>query len=185
MTGIGHAVQDGHDRVDHPALAVGRPHVAPVRLAVDQVLDDADGPGGGLAPAIGLVADHLVGIPPLGEPDDPHRHAGLGLLHLADQLLELADAERAGALARGIDVVREADVQLVVLLVAEQHRDLARRQRRPERGDDVREPRLVGHQRVGVALDDDRVTGPADRRLGPVDEVERAALVEQRRGRAS
>ena len=57
------------------------------------------------------------------------------------------------------------------------------RQRRAEARHDVLEPRLVGHQRVGVALDDHGLAGLADRALGLVDEVERPALVEQRRRR--
>ena len=73
------------------------------------------------------------------------------------------DAERAGLLAGGVDVVRERDP----LRVARQERDLAGRQRRPERGDDVVEARLVGHERVGVALDDDGLAGLAGSRPWP------------------
>ena len=53
----------------------------------------------------------------------------------------------------------------------------------PERGDDVVEAGLVGHERVGVALDDHGLARLADRPLRLVDEVQRAALVEQRRRR--
>ena len=85
----------------------------------------------------------------------------------------------AGLLARRVDVVGEHDPARV----AGQQRDLARRQRRPEAGDDVVEAGLVGHQGVGVALDDDRLARLADRALGLVDEVQRPALVEERRRR--
>ena len=50
----------------------------------------------------------------------------------------------------------------------------------PRTGDHVREAGLVGHEGVGVALDDDRGAGLADLRLRPVQQVERAALVEER-----
>ena len=86
-----------------------------------------------------------------------------------------------GLLAGGIDVVGERDP----LRISGQERDLAGRERRPERGDDVVEAGLVGHQRVGVALDDHRLAALPDRALGLVDEVQRPALVEERRRRAS
>ena len=66
-----------------------------------------------------------------------------------------------GLLAGRIDVVGEHDP----LGVAGEQRDLPGRQRGAERGDDVVEAGLVGHQRVGVALDDDRLV-PV-RRIGP------------------
>ena len=89
-------------------------------------------------------------------------------------------AERPGLLAGRVDVVRERDP----LRVPGHERDLVRRQRGAEARDDVLEAGLVGHQGVGVALDDHRLAGLADRALGAVDEVQRPALVEQRgRGR--
>ena len=58
--------------------------------------------------------------------------------------------------------------------------DLPGRQRGAEARDDVVEAGLVRHQRVGVALDDDGLVLAPDRALGPVDEIERPALVEER-----
>ena len=84
-----------------------------------------------------------------------------------------------GLLAGRVDVVGERDP----VRVARQQRRSVRRERGPEAGDDVVEAGLVGHQRVGVALDDDGLTRLADRTLGAVDQVERPALVEQRRRR--
>ncbi len=57
------------------------------------------------------------------------------------------------------------------------------RERRAEACDDVGEAGLVGHEGVRVALDDHRGAALADGGLRPVEEVERPALVEQRRGR--
>ena len=142
----------------------------------------------GLALAIGglpggrRLADDLVGVLAVGQPGDadvleldPRRVA----LELADEPGQGGHAERAGLLARRVDVVGERDPAGV----AREQRDLARRQRRPEAGHDVVEAGLVGHQRVRVALDDDRLARLADRALGLVDEVQRPALVEQRRRR--
>ena len=95
---------------------------------------------------------------------------------LADDLLERRRPERAGLLAGRVDVVGERDP----LRVAGDQRHLLGRERRAEARDDVLEAGLVRHQRVRVALDDDGLAGLADRRLGAVDEVQRAALVEQR-----
>ena len=75
---------------------------------------------------------------------------------------ERGHPERAGLLAGRVDVVGEHDPARV----SRQQRDLARRQRGAEAGDDVVEAGLVGHQRVGVALDDDRLARLADRALG-------------------
>ena len=116
--GVAHdRVRDGpegrHDRVDEAGLA--RPAVRTstrVGLAVDQVVDDRLGGPDLLAPAVGRLADDLVGVLALGQPDD----AGLVELmpvsvgcDLADQLLELPDPERARALAGRVDVVGERD----------------------------------------------------------------------------
>src|SRR4029077_14183136 len=101
--------------------------------------------------------------------------------------LELAAAERPRLLAGRVDVVRERDRQLAApvatgLAVADEERDLAGRERRAQGRDDVLEARLVGHKRVGVTLDDDRLATLPDGALGAVDEVQRPALIEQRRG---
>ena len=132
--------------------------------------------------AVGRLADDLVGVLAVGQPGDAdvlELDPGRVGLELADELGEGGDPERAGLLAGRVDVIREHDPARV----ARQQRDLAGRQRGPEAGDDVVEAGLVGHQRVGVALDDDGLVRPPDRALGAVDEVERAALVEERRRR--
>ena len=130
-----------------------------------------------------VLAQDLVGILAGGQPGDPdvlELDARIVVLELADEPGQGGHAERAGLLAGRVDVVGEHDPARV----ARQQRDLARRQRRPQAGDDVLEAGLVGHQGVGIALDDDGLAaGPAHRPLGPVDEVERPALVEQRRRR--
>ena len=182
-----HRVRDGadgrHERVDEARLAARRLEVVRLRVRVHEVLDDRLRGPNLLAPAIGRVAQDLVGILAVRHPDDAdlvELDAALGRGELADQALERLHAERAGLLAGRVDVVRERDP----LRIPGEQRDLARRERRSERGDDVVEAGLVGHQRVRVALDDDRLAGLAHRALGLVDEVQRAALVEQRRARA-
>ena len=180
--GIGQAAQDVEHGVDEARLAAGRPQVVGAGVDVDQVVDDRLRRPDLLAPAIGLVAQDLVGVAAVGQLDDAHvvqGDPGVVARQLADQLLERRGAERAGLLARGVDVVGEGDP----LRVAGDQRDLLGRQRGAERGDHVVEPGLVGHQRVGVALDDDGLAALADRRLRPVDQVQRPALVEQRRRR--
>ena len=79
----------------------------------------------------------------------------------------------------GVDVVGQRDARRI----AGDELDLAGRQRRAQAADDVLEALLVGHQRVGVALDEHGPALLADGALGAVDEVQRAALVEQQRGR--
>ena len=96
-------------------------------------------------------------------------------------------AQRARLLARRVDVVRERDRQLAApvaarLAVADEQCDLAGRERGAQGRDHVLVARLVRHQCVGVALDDDRLAGLADGALRPIDEIQRPALVEQRRG---
>ena len=134
---------------------------------------------------VGRLADDLVGILAVGQADDPdlvELDAGVGRWPPSWPMsaLSAVDAERAGLLARrrrrrrrGRSASRSASASAT----------WPGRQGRPERGDDVVEAGLVGHQRVRVALDDDRLAALPDRALGPVDEVQRPALVEQRRGR--
>ena len=127
----------------------------------------------------GLVAQDLVRVLSLGQAHDAHvvqLHAGVAGGQLADDLLQRRRPEGAGLLARRIDVVGERDP----LRVAGDQRHLLGRERRAQARDDVLEARLVGHQRVRVALDDHGLAGLADRGLRAVDEVQRAALVEQR-----
>src|SRR6478672_4859449 len=59
----------------------------------------------------------------------------------------------ARLLAGRVDVVREDDPAGV----PRQQGDLPRREGRAEAGDDVLEAGLVGHQGIGIALDDDRL----------------------------
>ena len=153
-------------------------------VVVDEVLDERLG----LAPmavcqAVGRLAHDLVGVLAVGQPGDAD------VLELDARVVSawswpMSPASAVtpsvpGLLAGGVDVVGERDPARV----AGQQRDLAGREGRAEAGDDVVEAGLVGHQRVGVALDDDRLACLADRALGLVDEVERPALVEERRRR--
>ncbi len=92
---------------------------------------------------------------------------------------QLGRPEGAGTLPGRIDVVGQRDGRRI----ARRELDLAGRQRRAQAADDVLEAVLVGHQGVGVTLDDDGLALLAHRPLGAVDEIQRAALVEERRGR--
>ena len=95
------------------------------RVDVDQVVDDRLGGPDLLAPAVGRLADDLVGILALGQADDAdlvELDAGVVARQLADELLERRRAERAGLLAGRVDVVGERDP----LGVAGEQRDLAR-----------------------------------------------------------
>ncbi len=100
-------------------------------------------------------------------------------LDLPDERGQLGGPERGGALPGRVDVIGQRDARRV----ARDELDLAGGQRRAQAADDVLEAMLVRHQRVRVALDEDRPARFAHGRLGPVDEVQRAALVEQRRRR--
>ena len=82
-------------------------------------------------------------------------------------------------LAGRVDVVGEDDLAGV----AGDQRHLGRRERRAETRDHVLEAGLVGHQRVRVALDENGLVRPAHLAAGPLDQVQRAALVEERRRR--
>src|SRR3990172_5815411 len=137
---------------------------------------------GGGAPGGGVLADHFVGVLALGETHDAHvREAAAvgGALDLADERRQLGGPDRAGPRPGGIDVVGERDPGGV----ARGQLPRARRERRAQAADDGLEAVLVGHQGVRVALDDDRLLRLAHGALGAVDEVERAALVEDERGR--
>ena len=151
-------------------------------MLVDQVVDDRLGRPDLLAPAVGGLADDLVGVLAVGQADDPdlvELDARVGDRELPDQRLEGLGSERPGLLAGRVDVVGQGDLRRV----AGEERDLAGRQGGPERGHDVVEARLMGHQRVRVALDDHGLAALPDRALGAVDQVERPALVEERRRR--
>ena len=88
--GVGHASERGHHRV-HQALApLRRAKVLALGLRVDEVREDGLRRAGRLAPEVGLLADHLVGVRPLREPD----HADL---REAEPLAVRAGAGRACA----------------------------------------------------------------------------------------
>ena len=65
--------------------------------------------------------------------------------------------------------------------IARQHLDLLRGKRRAQRGDAVRDARLVGGDDVGVALHDDGLEVGGDGRLGPLEGEKVRLLVEDRR----
>ena len=116
------------DRVDEAGLAARRLEVDLAGVEVDQVVDDRLGRPDLLAPAVGRLADDLVGILAVGQADDPdlvELDAGVGRRELSDQRLERRRPERPGLLAGRVDVVGEGDL----LRVARQERDLAGRQR--------------------------------------------------------
>ena len=132
-------------------------------MVVDEVRQDRVRRPDRLAPQVGRLADHLVRVLAGRQAHDPDvRQADAGIppkrLHLRDERGQLAHPECAGALACGIHVVRESDL----LGVARQQRDLARSQRRAERGHDIVEAGLMGHQGVGVTLDDHGLAALAD-----------------------
>ena len=165
-----------------PMRPVERLEVETPGVMADEVLDERLGLGHARLPGGRVLADDLVGVLAVGQPHDAHvleLDARVVALELADEAGERGHPERAGLLAGGVDVVGERDA----VGVAGQQPDLVRGERGAEAGDDVLEARLVGHQRVRVALDDDGLAALADGALGLVDEVQRAALVEQRRRR--
>ena len=86
--------------------------------------------------------------------------------------------------ALGGDLSRQVDVvgQRHPVRIARGKLDLAARQRRPQRGDDVREAGLVGGHDIGVALDDDGQLFAAHGGFGEIDGEQGAALVEDCRG---
>ena len=107
------------------ALPPARLEVVGTGVDVEQVVDDRAGDADLLAPAVGLVAHHLVGVAALGQADDAdvvQLHAGVVGGQLADQLLERGRAERARLLAGRVDVVGQRDP----LRVPGDQRDLAR-----------------------------------------------------------
>ena len=105
--------QQRHHGVDEPAPALRRANVVQAGVVVDEVDHHLDWRPIGPVPCLGRLADHLVGVLAFGQADDPGVHPGFGLLHLGEQGHQLAHAEAAGALAGGIDVVRQCDLQLV------------------------------------------------------------------------
>ena len=176
---VGDPPEGRQDTVDEALPAFGSPNIDPRRVEVDQIRQDRVRRSRGFAPQVRVLPDDLVGILAVRKPDDAdigQAEPAVGL-DLGDQRVQLGDPKRAGALPGGIDVVGEGDL----LRVAGEERDLAGRQRRPQRGYNGVEAGLVGHQGVGVALDDDGLPALADGRLRAVDQVQRPALVEQRR----
>ena len=112
MTGFGHGADRRHQRVDEAGLAARRLEVVGLGVGVDEVLDDRLRGADLLAPAIGRLAQDLVGILAVRQPHDAdlvELDAALGRGELADQRLQRLRAERAGLLAGRIDVVGERD----------------------------------------------------------------------------
>ena len=90
------------DGVDEPLAALGRADVDPRGVVVDEVGQDRVRGPDRLAPQVGRLADDLVGVLALGQPDDAdvgQPDAAVGL-DLGDEVVQLGHAERAGALAR-------------------------------------------------------------------------------------
>ena len=119
------------DRVDQLLAALRRPHVGLRGVIVDEIGQDRIRGPDRLAPQVGRLADDLVGILALGQPDDAdvgQADAAIGL-DLADEVVQLGHPERARGLAGRVDVVGQCDL----LRVAGQERDLAGGERGPER----------------------------------------------------
>ena len=151
---IGDVADGRDDRIDEAEPAGRGLEVVARRVVIDQVFDERLGSRDRRLPASRLVAHDLVRILAVRQPDDAdvlELHARVVALELGDEAGQRRHAERARLLARRVDVVRERDA----LRVPRQQPDLVRGQRGPEAGDDVLEAGLVGHQGVGVALDDD------------------------------
>ena len=181
-SGIGDLPDGGHDGFDEADPAGARLEVEPARVMVDQVFEEWLGLGDRGLPRGRRLAHDLVGILAVRQPGDAdvlELDARRVPLELADEPDEGGHPGAAGLLARRVDVVGEDDPRRI----AGEQRDLAGRERGAEAGHDVVEARLVRHQGVRIALDDDRLARLADGALGLVDEIERAALVEQRRRR--
>ena len=179
---IGDIADGRHDRVHEPDAARRRLQVEAPGMMADEVLDERLGLGHAGLPGGRILADDLVRVLAVRQPHDAdvlELDARVVALELPDEPGQRRDPERAGLLAGGVHVVGERDA----VGVAGQEPDVVRGEGRPQAGDDVLEAGLVGHQGVRVALDDDGLAGSADGALGLVDEIQRPALVEQRRRR--
>ncbi len=177
---VGDGAQRGQHGGDEPLPAGHGALIMPLRGAVDEELHDGLRGLGGSPPGFGVVADDLVGIALVRQADDIHirQPAAIGrALDLADQGGQLRGAEGGSALAGGIHVIGQGDARGV----AGEQLHLSRGERRAHAADDVLEAGLVGHQGIRVALHQHGPSILADGRLGTVDEVQRAALVEEQR----
>ena len=161
---VGDVADRRHHGVDEADPAGRGLEVEAAGVVADEVLDERLGGADRAVQVVRRLADDLVGVLAVGQPRDAD------VLELDPRVVvwswPMSPASAVtpsvpGLLAGRIDVVGEHDP----VRVAGQQRDLARRQRGPERGDDVVEAGLVRHQRVGVALDDDGLAGP---RIGPL-----------------
>ena len=120
------------------------------------------------------------GSRPIRQADDIHIGQPAAVrraLDLADQGGQLRGAEGGRALTGRVDVIGQGDTRGV----AGEQLHLSRGERCAHAADHVLEAGLVGHQGIRVALHQHGAPALADGRLGAVDEVERAALVEQQR----
>ena len=91
MTGFGIARSVGTIASTKRALPPGVLRSTCAGVVVDQVVDDRLGGPDLLAPAVGRLADDLVGILAVGQADDPdlvELDAGVGGRELADERLE-------------------------------------------------------------------------------------------------
>ena len=184
-TGFGRCRMVGRTASTNRARPPGVSQIVHARVRIDEVIDDRPCVADGIAPGSRGLAQHLVGVLALGQANDPdvvQLDPGVVARELPDERFQARRAQRARLLAGRVDVVGERDPAPVAraLPYRMRQRDLARRERRAQGCDDVLEARLVGHERVGVALDDDRLAALADGALGAVDEIQRPALVEQR-----
>ena len=131
------------------------------RGTIDEELHDGLRLLGGGSPDLRVVADDLVGISALGQANDidigqaPAIRRAFDLTHEGS---ELGGAECGGALPGGVDVVCQRDAWRV----AGDELHLAGGQGGTHAADHVLEALLVGHQGVGVALDQDGHAGLAD-----------------------
>ena len=71
--GVGDRAQRGHDRVDQLLATGDRLGVVSLCEPIDQELHDRLRGLGGAAPDLGVVADDLVGVPPVGQADHVRR----------------------------------------------------------------------------------------------------------------
>jgi hypothetical protein len=128
---VGDRPEGRGDGVDESSLAAGGLEVDLAGVEVDQVVDNGLGRPDLLAPAVGRLADNLVGVLAVGQANDAdlvELDPGVGRGQLADKRFERLGPKGSSLLAGGIDVVGEGDL----LGIAGEEADLTRCERRPE-----------------------------------------------------